>query len=300
MKHSFSVVLIIITVWLAAQSIGLLVVEHYGVSELPTGVERPDTDASGVLWYLIAGIGIGTVLILLLARFKQQRLWAVWFSLAVFILAYVALAAFVPIVYALIIAALFVYLKLDTRLNWILRNIPELFLYAGIAGVFVPLLTIQVALIILIAISLYDAYAVWRSKHMIALARFQMESGHFAGFSMPKGDDTTKKPSRRVSAKKTAAKSAKKSTTSAKKPAKRNGPHAGGSAILGGGDFAFPLLYAGTLLLSYGWIPALGAVIGGYFGLLTLFMISRENRFYPAMPFLAAGLILGSLVGIII
>ena len=286
MKHSFTVVLIIIAVWLASQSIGLLVVEHYGVSELPAGVERPDTDASGVLWYLIAGIGTGTALILLLARFKQQRLWAVWFSLAVFILAYVALAAFVPLVYALIIAALFVYLKLDTRLHWILRNIPELFLYAGIAGVFVPLLTIPIALIILVAISLYDAYAVWRSKHMIALARFQMESGHFAGFSMPKNTDTTKKRSSGRSAKK-----------SVKRSAKRGESHAGGSAILGGGDFAFPLLYAGTLLLSLGWTPALGAVIGGYFGLLTLFMISHENRFYPAMPFLAAGLVIGSLVG---
>ena len=287
MKHPFTIVLIILAVWLTAQSIGLLVVEHYGVTELPSGVERPDTDASGVLWYLIAGISIGTILILLLARFNQRRLWAVWFSLAVFMLSYVALAAFVPLIFALLFAGFFVWLKLDARLHWTARNIPELFLYAGIAGVFAPLLTIPIALLILVAISVYDAIAVWKSKHMISLARFQMESGHFAGFSMPRSPSVavrTTQPSKRGTRK-------QKRTTKT---------DTGGSAILGGGDFAFPLLYAGTVLLSLGWIPALGAVIGGYFGLLGLFTLSHENRFYPAMPFLAVGLVLGSLVGTLI
>jgi presenilin-like A22 family membrane protease len=281
MKHPFAIVLIILTVWLAAQSIGLIVVEHYGVSDLPSGVERPDAEAGTTLWMILFGITIGTALILVLARFKQRRLWAVWFSLAVFLLSYVALSAFVPLAAALVIAALFVYLKLDTRLHWIARNLPELFLYAGIAAVFVPLLTVPIALVLLLAISAYDAIAVWRSKHMITLARFQIESGHFAGFSMPRSPFITReaKPNRRVT-----------------KPAKDTG----GSAILGGGDFAFPLLYSGTILLSFGWIPALGAVIGGYFGLLGLFTLSHENRFYPAMPFLTAGLVLGSMIGILI
>lgn len=284
MKHSFTIVLIILSVWLAAQSIGLLVVEHYGVVDLPAGVERPDTDASGVFWYLLAGIAIGTGLILLLARFKQQKLWIVWFSLAVFMLSYIALAAFMPLLAAILLAGLFVWFKTDTRLNWILRNIPELFLYAGIAAVFVPLMSVPVALIILIAISIYDAIAVWKSKHMIALARFQIDSGRFAGFSMPRSS-----PPRSV---------AKKSAKASKKKPETH--HDSGTAILGGGDFAFPLLFSGTILLSLGWVPALGSVIGGYFGLLILFTLSEKNKFYPAMPFLSAGLIIGGLVGMLI
>ena len=281
MKHPFTVVLIILAVWIAAQSIGLLVVEHYGVTDLPAGVERPDTDAQGVLWYLLIGIAIGTGLLLLLARFNQERLWAVWFSLAVFMLSYIALSAFLPLTAALLVSGVFVWLKVDTRLHWIPRNIPELFLYAGIAGVFVPMLTLPIALLLLLAISIYDAIAVWRSKHMVSLARFQIESGRFAGFSIPRAITTPK------AAKSDAKKGAKKA-----KPVQH-----GGSAILGGGDFAFPLLFSGTLLLTLGWVPAIGSVIGGYIALLLLFTYSQKNKFYPAMPFLAAGLILGGLLG---
>jgi presenilin-like A22 family membrane protease len=284
MKHPSTVVLIILAVWMAAQSIGLIVVEHYGVTDLPTGVERPDIDATGVIWYLIAGIALGTILVLLLARFKQQRLWTVWFSLAVFILSYVALAAFLPVAGAVVAAALFVWFKTDIRLHWIVRNIPELFLYAGIAAVFVPLLSIEYALIILALISIYDIIAVWRSKHMISLARFQIESGRFAGFSMP--SISVGKPTR-VKTKKTRTK---------RTPA----AHEHHSAILGGGDFAFPLLYSGTVLLAFGWPPALGATIGGYLGLLGLFSYSHKNRFYPAMPFLALGLVIGTMVALLI
>lgn len=286
MKHPTRVVLIILAVWLAAQSIGLLTVEHYLLAELPTGIERPELEATSVPWYLLVGIAIGTGLVLLLARFKQKSLWAVWFSLAVFTLSYVALSAFLAFPLNLLVSALFVWFKLDTRLHWTVRNLPELFLYAGIAAIFVPLLTVPIALIILAGISIYDAIAVWQSKHMVSLAKFQIESGRFAGFSMPRERAPSKKSSS----------SSKKPVRSAKK---RDHAHNHESAILGGGDFAFPLFYTGAILLSFGWVPAIASTVGGYLGLLLLFVFSKEGRFYPAMPFLSAGLVLGSLVALL-
>ena len=42
------------------------------------------------------------------------------------------------------------------------------------------------ASILLVLISLYDMYAVWKSRHMVAMAKFQSSSNLFAGISIPK------------------------------------------------------------------------------------------------------------------
>lgn len=301
MKHPARVVLVILAVWIVAQIIGLFIVEHYATAALPSGIERPQLSASQVPWYLLVGIAIGTGLVLVLARFRQRKLWALWFGVAVFLLSYIALSAFLVSIAAFLGSAAFVWLKLDRRLHWTLRNLPELFLYGGIAAVFAPMLTIPIALIVLAGISVYDAIAVWQSKHMITLARFQIDSGLFAGFSMPKEGkaERTERTSESERAARTTAKTRPKKTLAKARADKAQASgHASGSAILGGGDFAFPLVYTSTLLIWTGWIPAVAATVGGYLALLGLFSISKDGRFYPAMPFLAVGLIIGTAVGI--
>lgn len=310
MKHPARVVLVILAVWIVAQVIGLFIVEHYATSALPAGVSRPQLSASEVPWYMLIGIAIGTGLVLVLARFRQRRLWALWFGIAVFMLSYIALSAFLPSIAALVVSLAFVWLKIDKRLHWALRNVPELFLYGGIAAIFAPMLTVPIALIILAGISVYDAIAVWQSKHMIALARFQMDSGLFAGFSMPKAADPDAISARGATDRTARKKNALARTSKAVPSAQANGTkttgstktskHASGSAILGGGDFAFPLVYTSTLLMWTGWIPAVAATVGGYLGLLFLFSISKDGRFYPAMPFLAVGLVLGTGLGFVL
>ncbi len=47
-------------------------------------------------------------------------------------------------------------------------------MYTGIAILFVPILNVFWMIILLIVISIYDAYAVWKSKHMVKMANFQM------------------------------------------------------------------------------------------------------------------------------
>ena len=92
-----------------------------------------------------------------------------------------------------------------------------------------PLLNIFYAYILLIILSLYDMYAVWKSKHMVKMAKFQTRSGIFAGLLIPYGF----------------------------KKAKKKGMVKVKTAVLGGGDIGFPLLFAGTILVFKGWLPAL-------------------------------------------
>ena len=117
---------------------------------------------------------------------------------------------------------------------------------------------------------MYDMYAVWRSKHMIAMAKFQTKSGIFAGLLLP-----YQMPS----------------LTGSKKGAKKSVR----TAVLGGGDIGFPLIFAGTVLAASGFLSGLFVAIGATAALLVLLSFSQKNKFYPAMPFLTIGCAVGFL-----
>jgi len=156
------------------------------------------------------------------------------------------------------------------RPRLITHNITELFVYAGIAVLFVPVMNLFSGVFLLLGISIYDAYAVWKSKHMIKLAKFQTKSKVFAGlfipYQLPKGKIKKAKKTKMVKVK---------------------------HAILGGGDIAFPLLFAGVILKVYGFGWAFFIPPFSTAALTWLFLHSKKDKFYPAMPFLSAGCFLG-------
>ena len=65
-------------------------------------------------------------------------------------------------------------------------------------------------------------------------------------------------------------------------------------AILGGGDVAFPLIFAGVVLKSFNSY-AYGVIIALFSTLALLFLLStaKKGKFYPAMPFITVGSLLG-------
>ena len=65
------------------------------------------------------------------------------------------------------------------------------------------------------------------------------------------------------------------------------------SAVLGGGDIAFPLILAGVILRDYSLLGAILVIYGSIIGLVSLILLGEENKFYPAMPFITAGSLLG-------
>lgn len=67
-------------------------------------------------------------------------------------------------------------------------------------------------------------------------------------------------------------------------------------AILGGGDVVFPIITAGVVMLTFGLFYSLFVIAGVALGLLYLFINSEKKKFYPAMPFITAGIFLGLLV----
>ena len=65
------------------------------------------------------------------------------------------------------------------------------------------------------------------------------------------------------------------------------------TAILGGGDIGFPLIFAGVVLKEWGLWQSLIIPFFALAGLALLLYYAEEKKFYPAMPFISAGCFVG-------
>jgi len=172
-------------------------------------------------------------------------------------------------------------------------------MYSGIALLIVPLFSVLWAAVLLLLISVYDMYAVWKSKHMVKLAKFTSKEKLFPGIAInytPKGS-SVKKSGKLVVKKKSVSSSPKKVL---KKPSSNKR-----QAILGGGDVIFPLIFTGTVLnallsLGFSKLQSFGLSLVVTFStavaLYLLFAFAKKEKFYPAMPFITAGCFAGFLI----
>jgi presenilin-like A22 family membrane protease len=296
MKYNLTITSILLVIFLLSQFLGIAIVYNYidveksietGKTEfeaLPIG-ERPQMDEQFSYIPIIIMVIVGTVLVLLLMKYNLQWIWKLWFLIAVILSLIVAFTAFIPAKYALFGALLFGLWKVFKPNFWV-QNFTELFVYGGLAAIFVPVFNLWSVSVLLVLISIYDAYAVWKSKHMITLAQSQAKSQIFAGLLIPYA---IKKGNLFLSQTKEKSK-VTKTTTTAKTASSSNKAR---MAMLGGGDMAFPLLFAGTVLKQWGLWPSLVIPFFALLGLGVLLFVAQEKKFYPAMPFISAGCFLG-------
>jgi presenilin-like A22 family membrane protease len=291
MKHTWTVTAALVLLFLAAQIIGLVAISaNTVVSRTPGGEvvvssedtvigERPNFTGYETFLYVMFAVLLGTGLILLLIRLRRVKIWKAMYFFAVWMTCTITLGVFINGNLALIICLVLAILKIF-KPNRITHNATELLMYPGIALIFVPILDITWALALLLVISAYDMFAVWKSRHMVRMAEFQTKSKAFAGLSI--------------------SYSGKKKLV--KKKAKETGEGIQ-QAVLGGGDIAFPLIFAGVVMISLiqnlGFpkteafvvsliIPIIVSIV-----LLTLLVKGQKGKFYPAMPFITAGCLIG-------
>jgi len=312
MKHTAKITAVLLGMFLITQLIGLYVVNYYtqgAISfdgekvnvtspELPYGLESPEletsTDFNQVFVSIVIAFIIAISLLLFLMHFKAEVFLRLWFFLVVVIAISIALNAIIPAfkyssLLALAIALLLAYFKLFKRYI-LVHNLTELIIYPGIAAVFVPILNFFTIVLLLIIISVYDMWAVWHSGIMQKMAKYQMNQLKlFSGFFVPY-----------LSSKQRAQVKAIKQKTSAKNLEKKKIKV--NVAILGGGDVIFPIIAAGVMLKTFGFVSIAGiniplasllVILGAAFGLGYLFMSAEKKKFYPAMPFISAGIFLG-------
>ncbi len=296
MKHKLTIIAILLGMFLVTQVIGLYVVNHYSQNTLPYGMEPPEIkenkDFFNVFPSIIIAFIIAIVLFFLLTKFKIEFVLKLWFfvvivlALGISINSFLPKSQYIPLI-SLIIALPFALIKIFKR-DILVHNATELLIYPGIAAIFVPLLNIWTIILLLILISVYDMWAVWHSGIMQKMAKYQINTLKiFSGFFIPY---ISKKQRQLI---KNFKKTFKKSELK-KKKIKVN------LAILGGGDVIFPIIAAGVMLKTLGIWPAIFVILGAALGLSYLFFFSEKKKFYPAMPFITAGIFLGMLIGAII
>lgn len=292
MKHNVKITIVLIAMFIITQFIGLYVVGYYLPEEsvLPFGLSPPEaekeTDYYGFFTTIIIAFILAIAIFFMLIRFKVELILKIWFLVVIFIALSISFFSFFsPLVsYALIIAIVISFplavLKIYGR-NFVVHNIAELLIYPGIAAIFVPILNIYTIIALLILISAYDMWAVWHSGIMQKMAKYQINQLKvFSGFFVPYFSKKTKQKVKKWK------KTMKKSELKKKKVQVS-------IAILGGGDVVFPIITAGVMLKTLGFYPALLVILGATLGLTYLFTISEKKKFYPAMPFITAGMFLG-------
>jgi len=254
MKHTFKVTILLLSLFFVAQIVGLTIVSKYVTyehviedgkvttertwSELPYELERPEFEAKTSFIPILFIILLATGLVLLIAKFQALLLWKAWFFLSVLFCLIIGFGAFFQEWIALGVALVLTIIKVS-RKSLLLHNFTELFIYGGLAAIFVPILNLLSISILLILISVYDFIAVHKTKHMIVLAKFQTKAKLFAGLLIPYAKNKT--------------------------------------AVLGGGDIAFPLMFTAVLMSTFG-LQALITTITATLGLGYLLWKSEHGK----------------------
>lgn len=317
MKHKISVTLLILLIFFVAQTFGILTFAYDAkvfVSEGSVTITHPDTaigerpsqtNLSLIIWIGL-GVAIGTISVLLLAKFKQTKLWALWYTLAIFICIATTIGVFINnkiIVFA--ISAVLSGIKV-WKTRGILANAIEILVYSAIAIIVSPLLNVFWAIVLLLVISVYDFVAVRLSKHMVTLAEFQKGTKLFAGIQIGYQLDESNSKNKNIKEEKESKSEESKSRLKAIKQSREEKDSK--TAILGGGDIAFPLILNATYfhyvlsitaVKSISVLMCLIVVLFQTLALFLLFWISKKGRYYPAMPYLTSGSIIGLLISLV-
>ena len=294
MKHTLKITLILLSFFLIAQIFGsYTIIKYLVVEKTPEGIitifhndtaigPQPEVQQKTLSFIpLTIAILVGTVILLLLIRFRMRRFWKLWFLLAVWMSMAITIGVYINLKIALAVALLLALFKVF-KSNPILHNLTEILVYTGIAIIILPFLDLISASSLLVLISIYDMYAVWKSKHMIKMAKFQTASKLFAGFMI--GYKKEKKGK----------------TVIAQAPKTYKGKTR--IAILGGGDIAFPLIFS-AVVIEYlilhditkmqAFFQSLIISLASGAALLFLFIKGQKDKFYPAMPFISIGCFIG-------
>src|SRR3989339_699906 len=145
MKHTLKVTIALVLFFFMAQFAGLLVTNHY--------IDHKKTAETKTVVFSPLPYGFER------PEVQNQSYSFIYISIAI-----------------LIGTVLVLLLVKFNKPNIIIQNLSEIFIYGGLAAVFVPMINLFAAFMLLIVISIYDFIAVYKTKHMVKLAKFQSES----------------------------------------------------------------------------------------------------------------------------
>ncbi|HLP79715.1 MAG TPA: presenilin family intramembrane aspartyl protease [Acidobacteriota bacterium] len=296
MKDRIPLSVYLVILFIMAQTVGILILQEYIDFESTQGsgnttliesayvVVPPKVENESLSFILIiVALIAGTALILLLIKLGRMLIWKLWFFLSVSIALVFAFYPFllhvfsanVSLVIAIVIALTGAFFKIFRPVMFV-HTFTELFMYGGLAALFVPIIDLTAAVSMLLILSVYDFYMVNKSGQMVTLAQAQLKHQVLAGLYVSRTNDLPK-PVELGEGEQVEVKKGRSS-----------------QAMIGGGDIAFPMFFAGALMKA-NWVgispfqTGIIAAICATLGIIMLFAFSRQQKFYPAIPFITAG-----------
>jgi len=178
----------------------------------------------------------------------------------------------IPNIFSFALTALLIYLWLK-RPSVLVHDVVLVFSMAGAGSILGLRMDPKIVIALLMVFSIYDFIAVYKTKHMIKMAKEMMKKGAIMALIIPSKISDFKGKLEKV------------------KPG-------GKFLILGGGDIVFPLLFCSSLI-SEGILSSLIVAVFSTLGLLAsflIFILQKEKKPIPALPPIALFSIIGYLI----
>ena len=264
-QESISFLLVgVISIFLAGRFYALKV-----IMEMPT--------QTVVWWQFLLAFGIGTAVVLGLIRISHGGLFLrIFFLFALFAGVIITFGAFVSQTSAFIFSLILIFSYIMWPYVW-LHNLVLILTLPGIAALIGVSLSPWTVVVLLIVISVYDYVAVYKTKHMVKMAKAMIAGRAIFAMIFPEKVEGFKEHLDKV----------------------RPGE---GFMMLGSGDFVFPLLMASSAFALNSLAPWL-VISFSLLGLLIMHLIFFSQKIrkpMPALPPLAAFSIIGFIVASLI
>ena len=227
-------------------------------------------------WQFILYFAIGTIIVLLLTFFVKsgsikRKIFKILFVFSVFWGGLLVLDIWLENILTLFLIVALVYFWLK-KANIFIHNFCMILAIAGVGAIVGLRVQPEIMVILLALFSLYDFLAVYKTKHMIKMAKEMITYRAIFGIVVPSQRKDFSKLLREVKT-------------------------GGKFLVLGGGDIAFPLLLSVSFVpqsLIYALVVAFFSLIGLFVSFL-IFIKQRKKRPIPALPPIALFSIIGFL-----
>jgi presenilin-like A22 family membrane protease len=246
--------------------------------------ENP-SDPLNLLYFIIVLLVFTAIILLIIKLQKKQALRTIFLgavTLLIFYVLYPALSIFVEndiLTLALsIVGAAFSLVALVKKPEWYAIDATALLMSVGTAAIMGISLDIWLVIALLIAMAVYDALSVYRTKHMIDLADSVMDLKLPVMFVIPKKSSY----------------SLLKETKRLKEKLKDNEERE--AYFLGVGDVVFPGILAVSAfhnIVNNGFAMGMSVLAGTLFGFAALMAYVVKGKPQAGLPFLCSGAIIG-------
>lgn len=257
-------------------SLGLGILVSSRLLELLSIQEQEIMPISGTQFLLNFALAISLVLIIIFfgRKFRTQKKYLLkgLFLLSAALGGFISLGVFIGDLAILpIIILILLWLK---KPNVLLQDILVVLAIAGAGSLLGTRMTPETVVLLLIIFSVYDYVAVFKTKHMVKMAKEMIEQQAILGLVLPQKISDFKASLKQVQ------------------------PGGEKFFILGGGDIVFPLMMSASVLPS-GIVNSLVIAIFSLIGLLANFYFftkPKKRKPIPALPLIALFCILGYLI----